>query len=230
MTIRPWESTPPDTGEIWGRPSRRAVTSSNRWRVRTKSSSSASSTVRLVAMDLATKAPYSGESGGLFCSWRGLRWLLGDVRGCPGCKERQCVVCGAVGLGGVGDDDVPGLGGQLEDVVVEGEVADQGVVEWLNPGAVLRHVVRCPAGAEVLAAQCQVSDEGGQGGVVRVASCFCPQAAHRRGRDALPVGVVAACPGVEEDVPGEVDRAAALGEDGGVEGVAEVVGGEDVEA
>src|SRR3954452_11002592 len=60
MTIRPCESTPPATGEICGRPSRRAVTSSNRWRGRTKSSSSASSTVRLVAMDLATKGPYAG--------------------------------------------------------------------------------------------------------------------------------------------------------------------------
>jgi hypothetical protein len=77
----------------------------------------------------------------------------GRLRCSPGCKERQRVVCGAIGLGGVGDDDLPGLGRQLEDVVLEGEVANQRVVERLNPGAVLRHVVRCPAGAELLAAQ-----------------------------------------------------------------------------
>src|SRR4051812_32563907 len=64
MTIRPCESTPPATGEICGRPSRRAVTSSNRWRGRTKSSSSASSTGRLVAMDLATKGPYAYAGAG----------------------------------------------------------------------------------------------------------------------------------------------------------------------
>jgi hypothetical protein len=70
MTIRPWRSTPPDTGEICGRPSRRVVASSSRWRGRAKSRSSANSTVVLVAIDLAMKRPYdwpdppvAGEAG-----------------------------------------------------------------------------------------------------------------------------------------------------------------------
>ena len=51
MTIRPWKSTPSDTGEISGRPSRRVVACSSRWRGRTKSRRSANLTVLLVAID-----------------------------------------------------------------------------------------------------------------------------------------------------------------------------------
>ena len=49
-TIRPSASTPPVTGESWGRPSARVVTRTRWWRVRTKSSSSSRSTRVFVAM------------------------------------------------------------------------------------------------------------------------------------------------------------------------------------
>src|SRR6478609_3736847 len=49
MTTRPSSSTPQVTGESWGRPFLRVVTSVARWRGRTKASSSSRSTRSLVA-------------------------------------------------------------------------------------------------------------------------------------------------------------------------------------
>ena len=51
------------------------------------------------------------------------------------------------------------VGGEVEHLVGEGEVADDGVVEALGAGPVGADVVRGPAGAEVLAAGREFADE-----------------------------------------------------------------------
>jgi hypothetical protein len=134
-----------------------------------------------------------------------------------------------VGVGGVGDDRLSRVGRQLEGVVVEGEVADQRVVERLGAAAVVVHVVGGPAHPELLAAHRQLPDQLGQGPVGRVAARLGAQAAHGGVGDAVPVAVELGRLGVEEDEPGQVDRSDRVTERRRVQGVAELVGGQDVQ-
>ena len=62
-TIRPSASTPPVTGETWGRPSARVVTSTRWWRLRTKSSSCSRSTRSAVAMRGISSRYPAGSAG-----------------------------------------------------------------------------------------------------------------------------------------------------------------------
>ena len=71
-------------------------------------------------------------------------------------------------------------GRRLKPEEIKVEVADDRVPERLSAAAVLRHVMRCPTDPEILAAQRQVPDEGGQRGVEGVAARLRPQAAHCR--------------------------------------------------
>ena len=73
-------------------------------------------------------------------------------------------------MGGVDGDCLADIGEEFERVVVEGEVADEGVVEELGSAAVLANVVGGPAGSEVVAAHGEFADEVGEVPVVGVAS------------------------------------------------------------
>ena len=65
---------------------------------------------------------------------------------------------------------MPGVGRQFEGFEVEGEVADDGVMEPFGAGAVELDVVRGPADAELVAAGRELADQVGEAFVVRVAS------------------------------------------------------------
>jgi hypothetical protein len=63
-----------------------------------------------------------------------------------------------------------GVGRELHHLEGQGEVADDGLMEALGAGLVQAHVVRGPAGAELLAARGELADEVGQVAVVWVAA------------------------------------------------------------
>ena len=104
------------------------------------------------------------------------------------------------------------------------------MVEALGARLVGADVVRGPADAEVLAARRELADEVGEVAVVRIAAGLGAQ--HRDGvvGGALPVEEEAPGPRVEEDEPAVVGRPAGREVHLGVEGEAEPVGGEDVQA
>jgi len=129
----------------------------------------------------------------------------------------------------VGDDRQARVGGDLKCVVIEGEVADDRVVERLDAAAVVPHVVRCPPHAELRAPGRQLTDQIGQCAVVRVTAGLSAQAADGGVGDAVPVAIELGGAPVEEDEPGEVHRPGRVEERRGVQGVAELVGGQDVQ-
>ena len=49
--------------------------------------------------------------------------------------------------------------GEVQPVVAQAELADDGMVELFDAGVVEAHVVRGPAGAERLALCCELADE-----------------------------------------------------------------------
>src|SRR5256885_1570719 len=69
---------------------------------------------------------------------RRLAVLHGPIRG-PAGQERERLLGGGAGLGGVGDDAQAGIGRHLERLIGQLEVADHGVVVSLVPGAVQPH-------------------------------------------------------------------------------------------
>src|SRR5690242_6927409 len=105
-----------------------------------------------------------------------------------------------------------------------------GVPEALAAAAVKPDVVVGPHGAELLAAGAQLADQGGEGGVERVAACLGAQQLDGGPGGLGEVGVEIAGGGVEEPEAGQVDVPAGDGEGRRVQGAAEGVGGEDVEA
>src|SRR6202040_407770 len=92
--------------------------------------------------------------------------------GGPGGEELERVVRWGTRLGGIGGDPQAAVGGEVEGLVGKGEVADGGVMEPLDPGAVEADVVRGPPGAEVLAAGGQLADEVRAWLVVRAPACL----------------------------------------------------------
>src|SRR5437764_335388 len=97
-------------------------------------------------------------------SWKGssaevccLR-CFGVGRGRPAAKELQRFVCAGAGLGGVGEERQAGIGGEVEAVVRQMQVADDGMVEVLDAGVVEADVVRGPAGTEGLALRRELAD------------------------------------------------------------------------
>lgn len=55
------------------------------------------------------------------------------------------------GLGSVGEECQAGVGGEVESVVGQVKIADDGMAEVLDAGVVKADVVRSPAGAKCLA-------------------------------------------------------------------------------
>ena len=116
------------------------------------------------------------------------------------------------------------------DLVGELELADDRVVKALGAGLVVADVVRRPPGAELVAAGGQLADEVRELRVVRVAAGLGAQVRDEVRGGALPVGVEVLRGGVEEGEAGAVGRLLAALEHRRVQGAAERVGGEVVEA
>src|SRR3954454_16026231 len=87
-------------------------------------------------------------------------WL--SAGGGPVGEAAQRVSGGAVGVGGVDDDDLVEGRGDGEGFVAALELADERVAEPLGAGAVLADVVGRPAFPEVVAAHRQLADELGE--------------------------------------------------------------------
>jgi hypothetical protein len=100
---------------------------------------------------------------------RGVGWLVG---GGPAGEEPESVVGGRARLGAEDDQGQARVGGQLHHVVGKVHVADDGVPEVLEPGAVQLNVVGAPTDAEFVAAGGQLSYEADQVLVVGVAAGF----------------------------------------------------------
>ena len=96
---------------------------------------------------------------------------------------------GRSGFGGVDHEDEPGLGGDCELLVGEGEVAREGVVEAFGAGAVAANVVVAPEAPEDLALRGEFADEVLQFAVVRVAAGFGAHDADTHPGEQVPVGV-----------------------------------------
>lgn len=65
--------------------------------------------------------------------WVGRIRLAGLLmRGCPAGEDAECVACGGTRFGAVGDDGLPGVGRDLQGLVVQVQVPDYRVVEWLD--------------------------------------------------------------------------------------------------
>ena len=123
-----------------------------------------------------------------------------------------------------------GVGGELEGFEVEGQVADDGMMEAFGAGAVELDVVGGPADAELVAACRQFADEVGEPLVVWVASGGGAQDGDGVVGDGVPVDEELSGVRAEEQEPCAVDRSRGKVEDRRVQRFAEAVGGEDVEA
>src|SRR5579875_903585 len=143
--------------------------------------------------------------------------------GAPGGEQLQRVVGRGARLGGVGGDPKALVGGEVECLIGEGDVADGRVAEPLDAGAVEPHVVRGPPGAEVVAAGGQLTDQVGQGLVVRAAPGLGAQHRHHVLGLALPVWVELRGGGVEEQEAGVVGGLGGAGQDRREQGRAEPV-------
>src|SRR5437870_13789683 len=88
-----------------------------------------------------------------------LRRLRGVGGGCPAAEELERLFGARARLSGVGEDRQPVVCGEVQPVVAQAELADDGMVELLDTGVVEAHVVRRPAGTEHLALCCELADE-----------------------------------------------------------------------
>lgn len=104
--------------------------------------------------------------------------VVGGV-GCAGgvehVEEDHGVVVGACGVGVVRDEAVAGGAFEQHGLVVEGGVADLGVVEVFGAGAVGADVVALPQAGEVLALEQEFADELGEVGGIGVGAGQGPQ-------------------------------------------------------
>ena len=90
-------------------------------------------------------------------------------------EEAQGLLGGRVGLGGVHEQDEAVVGRELHRLVAQIQLADNGVADLLDTGAVETHVVRGPPDTELLAAGGQLAHQIGQRLVVGVSAGFLPQ-------------------------------------------------------
>src|SRR5436190_20629963 len=87
------------------------------------------------------------------------RRLGGVDRGCPAIEKLQRLVRAGAWLGDVREERQPVVCGELQPVVGQVELADDGMEELLDTGVVEAHVVRSPAEAERLALCCELADK-----------------------------------------------------------------------
>ena len=159
-------------------------------------------------------------------SWAGITWIAGG--GCPAREHLQAVGCRGVCGCGVDEQGQAGVGGKLHGLEVEVEGADDGMVDAFAAGPVEADIVGGPPAAELLAASGQLADQLDELFVVGVAACLGSEHGGDVISGALPVGEELACGGIEVDEAGIVCGPARVGEDRGVEGAGEAVGGEHV--
>lgn len=160
-----------------------------------------------------------------------LQRLLGRVLGRgPAGQQTQRVPGGGTGLGGIDEQRQAGVGGEIQALVHEVEVPDHGMPEMLEPGVVLAHVVGRPPRTELLTARGKFPDKVGQAPVEGVPAGLRPQDRHRVIRGALPVRVERIGAAIEENEPGVVGRPDRAGVHLGIQRVAKLVRGEDVQA
>jgi hypothetical protein len=88
------------------------------------------------------------------------------VRGRPAHEDSERVIGWRTGSGCVGHEEESPVGGECHGFVAEVEVADDGVADDLDAGAVVADVVGCPQGAEGVTAGGKLADEVGEGAVV----------------------------------------------------------------
>src|ERR1700748_566403 len=86
-------------------------------------------------------------------------WSVDVCRHGPARQEVEPVLGWRAGRRAVGVQPQTRVGGEVEGFVVEGQVADLGMVEALGSGAMQPYVVRRPPGAELLAARRELADE-----------------------------------------------------------------------
>src|SRR2546425_7803375 len=110
------------------------------------------------------------------------------------------------------------------------ELSDDRVVEVLDPGKVLAHVVGRPTGPELVATGGQLTDQVRQCAVVRVTASSSVQDRYGFVGRPVPVEIKGAGAVVEEDEPGVVGRTCRVVVNIAIQGVAELIGGEDVQA
>jgi hypothetical protein len=77
----------------------------------------------------------------------------------PASEQSQCFLVARAGFGGVGEEREPVVGGDVQAIEVQAELADDGVVEVLDRGRVEADVVCGPVGAERLALGRELADE-----------------------------------------------------------------------
>jgi hypothetical protein len=94
---------------------------------------------------------------------------------------------GRVGLGGVHEERLAWVAGEVERLEVEREIADKRVMETLHPGAVHPHVVRRPSDPELVAAGGELTDQVGEPPVIGVAAGFGAEDADGDVGDRVPV-------------------------------------------
>jgi hypothetical protein len=105
------------------------------------------------------------------------------------------------------------VGGQIHGFVVEGELADERVIQAFGAGAVAVHFVLGPALAEGVTAGGELTDQVGKRLVVGVAADFCAQGGDILVGNGVPVGVELGGGRVEEGEAGGVDRPGGAVED-----------------
>src|SRR4051812_28249465 len=103
--------------------------------------------------------------------------LAGPLRGAgvgvrrrPAAEEPEGLLVARARLGGVGEDREPAVGGEIEALEVQLEVADDRVAEALDAVEVEAYVVRGPVGAELLAPRRELADEVREVAIVGVAA------------------------------------------------------------
>src|SRR3954454_22450691 len=107
-------------------------------------------------------------------SWLGVvvDWCrLGLVdRGRPAGQQTQLLLRGRAGLGAVRGEREGAFGRQFHRVEGQRQLTDDWMADLLDAGAVQPHVMPGPAGGELAATGAQLSDERGEGLIVRVAA------------------------------------------------------------
>lgn len=149
--------------------------------------------------------------------------------GAPAGQLAQPFVRRRTRFGRVGHERQARVGGQLQRLVGEGQIADERVVEALGARAVEADVVACPEDPELRAAGGQLPDEVRQRPVIRVPARLTTQRRHDVMGDRVPIDVEAPGPRVEKEEPRRVWRPDGVRELLRVEGLGQRVRVQDVE-